>query len=197
MRRIKKNKTLSKNWYNGEQSPGQQINKFGSLRLASTAGTITGDHEDGSGCLTMLEVDYGFKVSGLCRDGIRPTTDSSSITGVEYLLPRQRLCGTPYPLAWRPPLNYNFRFIRRRAQLTTSIQNHEFQYSSQCLSLPNKGDQRLRKSALNFGSLGTFFLWLTCILHRLASSEVEGIMEPRKSIGCRTGNIAVDEYLII
>lgn len=140
---IKKNKTLSESWYNGEHSPGQQINKFGSFRLASTAGTITSDHEDGSGCLTMLEVDYGLKVSGLCRDGTHPTTDSSSITGMGYLSPRQRLCRTPYPSARRPPVNYNFRFSRRRAQLTTSIQNHEFQYPSQCLSLPNKGDQRL------------------------------------------------------
>ncbi|KAG7529019.1 hypothetical protein FFLO_05812 [Filobasidium floriforme] len=41
MRHIKKNQTLSKNWYDG---------------------TITGDHEDGSGCLPMLEVDYGLEV---------------------------------------------------------------------------------------------------------------------------------------
>jgi hypothetical protein len=82
MRHIKKNKTLFKDWNNGEHSPGRQLKKFGSFRLASTAGTITGEHEDGSGSLTMLEVDYGLKVSGLCHSEPLSIADSSSITGM-------------------------------------------------------------------------------------------------------------------
>jgi hypothetical protein len=172
---------LLKNWYNGEHSPGQQINKFGSFRLASTAGTITGDHEDGSGCLTMLEVDFGLRVSGLCRDGTHPTTDSSSIAGMEYFLPQQRLCGTPYLLAQRPPVNQNFRFIRRRAQLTPSIQNHEPVLLTVSSSIKQRGSKVVEISSqlwkpsyfllvvdVHFAQIGVF------------GAQVEGIMVPRK-----------------
>ncbi|KAH8083522.1 hypothetical protein HD553DRAFT_324434 [Filobasidium floriforme] len=66
MRHIKKNKTLLKNY---------------------TAGTIKGDHEDGSGCLTMLEVDYGLKVWTIfCPD------EGSA----EHLILRPGDCLTPH-----------------------------------------------------------------------------------------------------
>lgn len=46
-------------------SPPRQLQKFGSFRLMSTAGTITGKHEDGSGTLTILDVIYGHKIWSL------------------------------------------------------------------------------------------------------------------------------------